>query len=582
MKNIPNSTPQLNFYFVWWFAFRTTACFLCGTLGAAPLSGRKLTALEAAFANGRWAEITPEGVSLALPPNEADVWLGYACLAQGQAEAANGHFLQARPGDRNESQKGGRQIPLLVADALVRQGDEEGAVRRLESVTASSGNLQLAKLCESILLVRHGGGHPGSSILGSAGDALSTEICVVRGLAFWKAGQATSALTELEQAVLLDPTDGIAWNSLGVIEAQSGTWSAAAREFELAFRILPSLSEARDNWRLADGHLGNRGTTLASVRGIGEITIVSASEAGNLRSATQIASEMVRKQFGQAPLVTSDLAMAKTLSASGPVILQRNDSGLSSVAGDGMLKALRDFGPKAEIHVMPFGYDSAEKATMGILRYQNTVPKSDQARIGSLQMLDPSEVEGLAGRTPFVQTDLKNLAANAGIIGQRGVPVAVYTTQDKFGLQHIANVKTFQDQRGIDLYVTPWQGHLETGLGLSAGNSPLELSFGIQGASDKVLNREIATRDWTVLKNGAQQQFVGQITDLGKGYFNSGLGIAKPIPQFIDRGGITIDAGQMRSEAGRVVFGGKSARPAKLKLVYPVFCIVEEVEPPEN
>jgi hypothetical protein len=47
-------------------------------------------------------------------------------------------------------------------------------------------------------------------------------------------------------------------------------------------------------------------------------------------------------------------------------------------------------------------------------------------------------------------------------------------------------------------------------------------------------------------------------------------------------GGITIDAGQMRSEAGHVVFGGKSARPVKLKLVYPVFCIVEEVEVPNN
>lgn len=143
-------------------------------------------------------------------------------------------------------------------------------------------------------------------------------------------------------------------------------------------------------------------------------------------------------------------------------------------------------------------------------------------------------------------------------------------------------MKTFQDQKGIDLYVTPWQGHFETGLGLDAGKSSVGLSLGLQGASDKVLNRQITTRDWTVLKNGMQQQFTGEITDLGKGYFNSGLGISKSISQFNDRGGITIDAGQMSSEAGRVVFGGKSAKPVKLKLVYPVFCMVEEVEAPKN
>jgi hypothetical protein len=204
------------------------------------------------------------------------------------------------------------------------------------------------------------------------------------------------------------------------------------------------------------------------------------------------------------------------------------------------------------------------------------------AILASVHLLDPSEVEGPAGKTPFVQTDLKSLAANASLIGQRGVPVAVYTPQDKIGLQHIGNVKYFQDQKGVDLFVTPWQGHLETGLGLVAGKSPVGLSLGVQGASDKVVNPEIATRDWTVFKNGTQQQFTGEITDLAKGYFNSGLGIAKAASQFNDRGGITIDAGQMRSEAGHVVFGGKSARPVKLKLVYPVFCIVEEVEVPNN
>jgi len=185
-------------------------------------------------------------------------------------------------------------------------------------------------------------------------------------------------------------------------------------------------------------------------------------------------------------------------------------------------------------------------------------------------------VEGLGGRTPFAQTDLKSLAANAGIIGQHGVPVAVYTTQDKLGLQHLGNVKTFQDIKGVDLYVTPWHGSLETSFGLDG------INLGVQGASDKVLSRETPTRDWTVFKSGTQQQFTGEITDLAKGYFNSSLAMARASSQFADRGGITIDAGEMRSEAGRIVFGGKSARPVKLKLVYPVFCFVEDVDLPQN
>jgi len=576
MKNTLNPIFRPNCPIARLFTLGATAFFFCGTIRAVTLSDQKLTALEAAFANGRWDEITPAAASSVLAPHEADVWLGYARLAQGQRAIANGHFLQARSSDRNEFQKGGQQNPLLVADALVRNGGFDEAIGRLKAVSVSSCNFHLAKLCESILLVKQGKSNLVSTDLASTGEALSTEACIVKGLAFWKTGQSTTALTELEQTVLLDPADGIAWNSLGVVQAQSGNWIAAAREFELAFRLLPDLAEARDNWRLAEGRIANRGTTLASTRGIGEITIVSAGETGNLRSATQIASEMVRKQFGAAPLVTSDLTMARTLSASGPVILQRNDRGLGSVAGDAMLRTLRDLGPKPDINVISFGFDSSEKATMGILRYQNTTPKVAQARIGSVQMLDPSEVEGLAGRTPFAQTDLKSLAANAGILGERGVSVAVYTTQDKFGLQHLGNVKTFQDQQGIGLFVTPWRGHLETSFGLDG------IKLGVQNASDKALNREITTRDWTIFKNGTQQQFNGEITDLAKGTFNSGLGIAKANSQFNDRGGITIDAGHMRSEAGRVVFGGKSASPAKLKLVYPVFCVVEEVEAPNN
>jgi tetratricopeptide (TPR) repeat protein len=541
-----------------------------------------LTALEAAFANGQWDEITPTTVSSLLAPPEVDMFLGYARLAQGQMANANGYFLRARSDDRTEVLKSGQQIPLLMADTMVREGKIDEAIKQLESVSESSGDSHLAKICHAILLVNQGKSNIVSTELVSVEDTLSSEACVIRGLASWKAGQSTTALTKLQQAVLLDPADGIAWNSLGVIQAKNGNWTAAAREFELSFRLLPDLTEARENWRLANGRAANRGTTIASTRGIGEITIVSASEAGNLRSATQIASEMVRKQFGEAPLVTSDFTMARTLSASGPVILQRNDAGLNSVEGDGMLKTLRDLGPKPDIHVVSFGYDSAEKTTMGILRYQNTTPKPDQAHIGSIQMLDPSEVEGLVGRTPFVQTDLKSLAANAGLIGERGVPVAVYTTQDKFGLQHIGNIKTFEEQKGIDLYVTPWQGHVETGIGLDFGKSSMGVSLGVQGANDKVLNREISTRDWTVLKNGVQQQFTGPITDLGKDYFNSSLVMTKNSSPFNDRGGIAIDAEQMRSEGGRVVFGGKPASPVKLKLVYPVFCIVEEVETPTN
>lgn len=425
MNNVLNRIFRLNSPITRLFTLGAIACSLCGTTRAATLPERKLTALETAFANGRWDEITPEAVSSVLTPHKADVWLGYARLAQGQRDVANGHFLRARSDDRNGFRMGGQQIPLLAAHALVREGDVDGAIGQLESISANTGNLHLARLCESILLLKQGKGDRAVADLASAGSALSTEACVVRGLAFWKNGQSATALSELEQAVLLDPADGIAWNSLGVVQAQSGNWPVAAREFELAFRLLPDLSEARDNWRLADGRLGSRGTTLASTRGVGEIMIVSASEAGNLRSATQIASEMVRKQFGAAPLVTSDLSMAKTLSVSGPVILQRNDSGLSSVAGDGMLKTLRDLGSKPDIHVISFGFDSSEKAITGILRYQNTTPKPDQAHISSVQMLDPSEVEGLAGRTPLAQTDLKSLAANAGLIGQRGVSVAV-------------------------------------------------------------------------------------------------------------------------------------------------------------
>jgi hypothetical protein len=372
----------------------------------------------------------------------------------------------------------------------------------------------------------------------------------------------------------------VAYNTQGVLHAQRGEWEAAAHNFATAFRLLPALVEARQNWQLIQ-IAQERGAVITTHGSVGSFTIVVA-DPGKMRDLTASTSGMVQARTGQTPVIVTSLQDAIGKAGSQHVILQMPTRGLDMVAGDRMLSTLNTFGSsalgaKVPVNVVTHGFSGAESTTMGMMRHLNTAPPTSRAQIGSLQIVDPSELSGLVGKTPLGITNLGTLAQRLGQIDARGVPTAVYTVEGKVGTQHIGNVEAFRRTPGIDVYATPWQANLQPSLGVSIPSSgprlPLGMGVGVSNAADQASSR-IGARDWFIFRNGTQQHVTGALADLGKQYIgiNSSRPPDAPALSSLTRGGIWLGPVHLaRGAGGRIVFESGSDKGGELAVVYTLF-----------
>jgi hypothetical protein len=356
------------------------------------------------------------------------------------------------------------------------------------------------------------------------------------------------------------------------VYAQLQRWTEAGRDFERAFQVAPELEEARRNWTLVRA-AAERGALVSGQWRAGGVTLVVA-DPSHMTTATAWANDMVQARTGVRPFVTTNASDAVARIHSGPVILQVPDGGLRSVAGDGVLRQLNAVGGRAPVNVITYGHQASTNAVMGGLRHLNTAPAATQTRVNSVQMVDYSEVAGAAGKTPLAVTDLNGLARLSSSLISKGVPVAGFTVMNKPGVQHMGNVRAFQ-QSGVEVYATPWRGGVQTSLGVGPRAPFIGPSVSITNATDAAGSRIAPTvpRDWVVYRGSSNPQYMtGTLSDLGKQYIGSAPPSPRPPTISSSPGGIWLGPVDLARDAGgRVAFRFGEASTGELKVVRLLF-----------
>ncbi|MCI0400474.1 MAG: hypothetical protein L0Z68_04120 [Gammaproteobacteria bacterium] len=561
-----------------------------------------LTALEATVLAGNW-QVVDSLVAIWTYPaefqREAAVLRGYAGLARGDAGVAVRHFLRARLGRRDHGEPYWAETlatrfpnnpfaQFLAGDALIRGGDRRAGLKRLDAALALDPDLALARTARAMVSMISGQRQAALddlNVLVKDGQ-VTAEALAIRGLLHLKDGQSETALADLNRALEVSPEHAVAYNARGVVYGRLGDWVSAARDFKTAFLRAPELVEARHNWQLAEA-ASERGAVLSAKQNVGSITMVVADKA-NMHTATAFASDATRARMGQSPLVATNVGEAIALSRSHNVILQVPNGGLGAVGGDRVLNTLNTISGatsgKVSVDIVTDGFGAADNTTLGALRYLNAAPQTSQTRLTSLQMVNSSEASGLAGRTFLATTDTGTVARRAGEIQGRGVPVVAFPTEGKFGVQHMGNVKAFQEHN-IPTYSAQWQGKGEIGLGLSARPPFVGPSLGVSNAADSAGSRtSLAPRDWIFRGNGTERYVTGTLPELLKQQMGSGPSAAtelatQRLQPAVTAGGAVLTPGGisvgpvylMRGTGGRIVFKTADGDGEELALVYTLF-----------
>lgn len=557
---------------------------LLGALVCAPCRAEEPgPAVEDAFRAADWEQIEAEMAAWTDRDGflrEASVIRGYAALALGDGETARRHFLRgrgARPRDSSWLEAIADQHPeapvarLLAGDHLVRQRDLPAALRHLDAALVADPELSLARLARGALRVEAEEGRLARTdldALAHAGGAVAVEALVVRSLAWLEMGELGAAIVDLNHALALDSRHAVAFNTRGVVRARAAEWQEAMDDFAEAFRLAPELREARHNWQLAQRAAEQPGFVLASQRSLHNITLVT-GEPGNRHTALASASDIVRLRTGYTPSIVSSVSDALALPASQPVVMWRSVGGLAGAAGDSVLRDLGALAGRASLNVMSFGSVAADRTTMGIVRHLNTAPSTSRVEIKSIQLVDFSELHGPIGKTPLGVTNNTLVAQRAAELGSRGLSVTAYTTQGKWGLQHLGNVKAMQEL-GVPTFATPYQGRIQPGVGLSIA------SFSLAGGGDSASSRAglLGSRDWFHYSGPTQTHITSSFPELAARHLGGQLATTLPggFPGSVNPGGVSIGPVSIaRGAGGRIAFRSGETPGGELILVSALY-----------
>jgi tetratricopeptide (TPR) repeat protein len=558
--------------------------------------------LEAAVVAGDWRGIEAAAAAWLRGEGfqrEAAVLLGYAVLARGDASGAVRHFLRARSGGADRRSTGWVEplavrhpdrplVQLLAGHLLAREGDLRAALARLDTALWLYPDLAVARVARATLrgaIGHRAGAFDDLTMVADRGPA-APEALVVRAALRLEEGHRGLALADLDRARMLAPEHAVLHNLIGVLHARDGAWASAARAFETAFRLAPELIEARRNWHVAQMAV-KRGAVLSAKGDVTRLTIVIADK-DRMNSATALASDALRARAGQTPMVTTNAADAITMSRSHPVILQVSNSGLGAVAGDRVFGTLNTLGKatggRATVDVITQGFGAADNTTLGILRHQNTVPTASQVRLGSLHMVDYSEASGRAGKTPLAVTDVAAIAKRGNELQTRGVAVVGYPTEGKPGVQHLGNIKAFQEH-GIPTYAAQWQGQKQVTVGIQPKWPFVGPGFGVSNAADAAGSRaNLGSRDWIFRSGGVERHLTGTLPELMKqqiggnpsGVLHQRSPATAGTTHALAPGGVRVGPVSFaRAAGGRVVFSSDAQSGEELVLVHTLFGVEE-------
>jgi hypothetical protein len=412
---------------------------------------------------------------------------------------------------------------LLYGDALARSGKYMEALTALNEATRLTPHTALLYDVRGVVGVLAGQAEAAEADFRRAltlDDQFADAYCGL-GLLQLRQGMVAAAIASLTRALDLAPEHPAARNARGVAYLHAGDLAQAVEDLTQAARGNPRFHTAVENLQAVQEYQGRLVLPTSMGRGEGiqrnSITLVVA-DPSQMNTATAWASEMVQDRTGQTPVIVHNPQEARAKASAQPVILQSPVSDLRSVAGDRVLRDLRTMDPQASVNVLTLGDAAADWGTLGLQRYLNTTPRERQSQIASVQLVTPSEVAGLAGKAPLAITDLGTVARRAREIHVTGIPVAVYETEGKLGIQHISNVKAFREA-GVDTYTTPWQGSVGMGLGLSPKFPYINPGVKVDNAADSAASHnDSASRDWTVFRGGSEQHVKGSLREFGQEY----------------------------------------------------------------
>lgn len=197
---------------------------------------------------------------------------GYAALARGEVSSAARHFLRARGiPDQTvnlhwfellaEGHSDRPMAQVLAGDALARKGDFTAGLSRLKQAMALDRDFVPARIALGALAVATGDNTTALAALETlpVEHKLASEALLIRALAHLDKQDVAAALQAVDAAIEKTPENALAYNTRGLIRARFGTWAEAAHDFEIAFRLLPEMYEARENWQCAATAARQRG-----------------------------------------------------------------------------------------------------------------------------------------------------------------------------------------------------------------------------------------------------------------------------------------------------------------------------------
>ncbi|MBM4262871.1 MAG: hypothetical protein FJ145_15760 [Deltaproteobacteria bacterium] len=544
--------------------------------------------MRRAIISGNWTEVDAAVEEWLRNPTGravASIIRGYAALAKGDETAAVAYFLRANMGKTDPrtakwfdelatKNPNSAMAQFFAGDFAARQNDRAGAIARLDKAVKLNPELHVAMLARAMLRVSGSEGHLALADLEALEKtALAADALVIRSSLDLDNGYLARAQDHLNRALQLAPGHAVALNTLGLLRVHQNNLREAKDAFAAAFGRAPELTEARTNYQITEAAM-KHGSVIATKK----ITIVVANDE-QMKEATGFAGDVLRARSGRDPIVTRDVNQAAALAGKYDVILQVPDGGAKSVLGGRVLDTLNKVNEltkgNSSVNIISQSHEASQNAVSGVSRFTSGPSNGNRTRVEGIQMMDPSELSGLVGKTPMGVTDNQGLARDsARLIKERNIPVTPYITE-KIGIQHLNNGKAFKDY-GVPYYSTPSEVKLELTPRLSLTKKEPTFGVGLKDAGDRGGERiGMSERDWT-LHGSVDRLSRGSMSDLLTKNFGRGVNIAS-LPDLssrqstcaCDSGGIELALMDFTRGKGGTIRYNKGS--GKLTVVYTLF-----------
>jgi len=225
------------------------------------------------------------------------------------------------------------------------------------------------------------------------------------------------------------------------------------------------------------------------------ITIVFADNNSKLNDTSDLVAKSIRSKTGKDVFQTNSIDIAKEYldkNKNEHVVLNYKMS--HTFITKGPEKVINDFAGKYDINIVTYGNKSLELL--------NPISKYNNNEIKKVVIIDPSEYS--SDPTEFALYDLKKAAFRLeSLANKTKIPIDVFATEKKWGLQHVNAVKHLKEAKGFNLYTTRANPKLDISGKISMSKSPIGIGIKINNLDDTISNNK--RRDYHLHVDGGSK-----------------------------------------------------------------------------